>query len=187
MSVLMHAVLEKVKSGRLKEYVPLPEIASDITQAFEGVERSSVQVYIVGGQLCEDRYTSLASIFGRDTEKHCFSWHVRQCVKNAGLNLSAESTRLLNCFPGVPSSEDSFEHQARMSGQSFCLVALDLRSGRLVTQSRPDSSDSYAVAALCERSRAEIERCDRYLQERFDDEDPFRTCPSSRVRFASQA
>jgi hypothetical protein len=135
------------------------QILTDITMALKATFKNesslkSVIVHLVGGQEMQDNNQRLVEYFPQDSRKHSFAWHVIGSVQCAGLTVNAESKRLLNVFPGIPFRLD-FEQEQRKRAHSFSLVALDRRTGALLTHTLFEKEGSYEMACLGERDRVE--------------------------------
>lgn len=139
--------------------VLLPEITSALKWTFknEANPRRDVAVHLVGGQAEQDMDAGLRAHFPSEPRKHSISWHIIGAVQRAGLTVSQESTRFLNVFPGIP-FHPLFEQEQRAKEQSFSLVAIDRRTGRLLVHTLFEQADSYRMACLGRRDIFEDER-----------------------------
>ena len=137
----------------------LPEITAALKWTFKKEqEPKSVRVYLVGGQDAQDFDRGLASSFPGDPRKHSFAWHVIGAVQKAGLTVTQESKRLLNVFPGI-AFHPLFEQEQRRKGHSFSLVALDRKTGALVTHTLFEEDANYRMACLGEHGCIQDNRC----------------------------
>ena len=142
----VHWSVDKLRAKRKKDrntlYAPIPEFSIALAKTFESVNvKSEVRINLVGGQSSQDACQMLRKFTGNES----FSGHVMQAVRNAGFEVGDVS--MLNCFPSVPITLTS-EVEQHQKGFSFCLVALDVGSGAIVTQTLPDHPFTYVVDAL---------------------------------------
>jgi hypothetical protein len=156
-AVQLHYGCRNYLSGRDSNL--LPEITHALKWTFkkESNPRKDVRVHLVGGQAEQDDDHGLRAHFPNDAIKHSIAWHIIGAVQRAGLTVDAESTRLLNVFDGIP-FHHCFEQEQRAKGQSFSLVALNRRTGGLVTHTLVEKAESYHMACLGERGVVEDSR-----------------------------
>lgn len=140
----------------------LPEITAALKWTFKKEQNpKSVRVYLVGGQAAQDIDRGLVASFPGESRKHSFAWHVIGAIQKAGLTVNQEmeeSTRLLNVFPGIKFNL-FFEQEQRRKGHSFSLVALDRKTGALVTHTLFEQEGNYRMSCLGERDLIEEKRC----------------------------
>jgi hypothetical protein len=136
----------------------LPEITAALKWTFKKEQDPrSIAVYLVGGQAEQDIDKGLAASFPGESRKHSFAWHVIGAIQKAGLKVNQESTLLLNVFPGVE-FHPSFEQEQRRKGHSFSLVALDRKTGALVTHTLFEQDGNYEMTCLGMRGCIEDKR-----------------------------
>eukprot|EP00755_Sulcionema_specki_P020291 Sspe_Gene.71547::Locus_42456_Transcript_1_2_Confidence_0.667_Length_1233::g.71547::m.71547 len=116
---------------------PLQELIDGLCHAFAGEE--PVVVRLFGGHRQSDRDRALQIRYPKTPEKHFFSFHVKEAVERALGKRGVVCCGAMNAFEGVDMiASCETEFRLREEGQRLVLLALDIETGAVVTQSKDE-------------------------------------------------
>merc|ERR1711920_1084018 len=115
-------------------------------KAFAGVSAGEVEVHLVGGHRFSDRDETNFKT-RHPGSRPLMSWHILDAVRKAGFTKINQS--MLNAFPGGPLGPSPLcEQRLVQDNQRFAVVALHVKSGRIVTHSDWKSAEEEVPADM---------------------------------------